>query len=163
VALAPDFVDLSTSTEGITASPRGIEYAGSLDTDQALAIAKATAPTGPPQRCGIRVHPTMIGRSRWPCPASSTASPEGDPWYLMFYGRGGAMPTRPRFCRRRRDRRRIAHGIPSLPLELPSSADRDALTPIEAIRCCITCASPRQARRVSARGILGEHDISIAT
>jgi homoserine dehydrogenase len=61
--------------------------------------------------------------------------------------------------------RRIAHGIPSLPLELPSIGPTALpLTPMEEIRCCYylrVTAQDRPGVLSRVAGILGENDISI--
>src|SRR5262249_56430572 len=92
-----------------------------------LAIAKATATDGVSGGgVEVRVHPTMIPAAS-PLAAVSgvfngiwlTGDAVGD---LMFYGRGaGQMPTASALLSDVVEgARRIAHGIPSLSLELPS-------------------------------------------
>jgi homoserine dehydrogenase len=171
VALAfRTFVDLKhIHTEGITrVTAQDIEYARELGYRiKLLAIAKAG-------EAGVeaRVHPTMIPAGS-PLAAVAgvfnavflTGDAVGD---LMFYGRGaGQMPTASAVWSDMLEiARRIAHGIPSLALELPSVGREPLpLTPMEAIRCCYYLRVMMQDRpgalsRVA--GILGENDISIA-
>src|SRR4029434_1516739 len=148
VALAfRTFVDLKNiHTEGITrVTAQDIEYARELGYRiKLLAIAKATATDGAAGGgVEVRVHPTMIPAAS-PLAAVSgvfngiwlTGDAVGD---LMFYGRGaGQMPTASAVLSDVVEvARRIAHGIPSLPLELPSVGPTAMpLTPIEAIRSC---------------------------
>jgi homoserine dehydrogenase len=171
VALAfRTFVDLKDiHTEGITGiTAQDIEYARELGYRiKLLAIAKAGD-------AGVetRVHPTMIPAAS-PLAAVSgvfnavflTGDAVGD---LMFYGRGaGQMPTASAVWSDVLEiARRIAHGIPSLALELPA-VGRQALAPapMDGIRCCYYLRVMMQDRpgalsRVA--GILGENDISIA-
>jgi homoserine dehydrogenase len=164
------FIDLkSIHTEGITrVTAQDIAYARELGCRiKLLAIAKAS-------EGGVeaRVHPTMIPAAS-PLAAVSgvfnavfiTGDAVGD---LMFYGRGaGQMPTASAVWSDILEvARRLAHGIPSLALELPSVAREPlALTPMDAIRCCYYLRVMMQDRpgalsRVA--GILGENDISIA-
>src|SRR5438876_3665039 len=136
------FIDLKDiHTEGITrVTQQDIAYARELGYRiKLLAIAKATADGG----VEARVHPTMIPATS-PLAAVSgvfnavfiTGDAVGD---LMFYGRGaGQMPTASAVWSDVLEiSRRIAHGIPSLALELPS-VGRQALPlrPMETIRCC---------------------------
>jgi len=118
------------------------------------------------------VHPTMIPAAS-PLAAVAgvfnaiflTGDAVGD---LMFYGRGaGQMPTASAVWSDVLEiARRVAHGIPSLALELPSVGPQPpALTPMDAIRCCYYLRVMMQDRpgalsRVA--GILGDNDISIA-
>ena len=157
-------------TEGITGiTAQDIEYARELGYRiKLLAIAKA--PTGAVE---ARVHPTMIPATS-PLAAVSgvfnavflTGDAVGD---LMFYGRGaGQMPTASAVWSDVLEiSRRIAHGIPSLALELPSTGRPPlALAPMETIRCGYYLRVMMQDRpgalsRVT--GILGDHDISIAS
>src|SRR4029434_1621258 len=148
VALAfRTFVDLKhIHTEGISrVTAQDIEYARDLGYRiKLLAIAKATPPDAPAGAgVEVRVHPTMIPAAS-PLAAVSgvfngislTGDAVGD---LMFYGRGaGQMPTASAVLSDVVEiARRIAHGIPSLPLELPSVGPTAMpLTPIEAIRSC---------------------------
>jgi homoserine dehydrogenase len=177
VALAfRTFVDLKhIHTEGITrVTAQDIDYARELGYRiKLLAIAKATGPAGAPSTgVEVRVHPTMIPAAS-PLAAVSgvfngiflTGDAVGD---LMFYGRGaGQMPTASAVLSDVVEiARRIAHGIPSLPLELPSIGPTALpLTPMEAIRCCYylrVTAQDRPGVLSRVAGILGENDISIA-
>ena len=177
VALAfRTFVDLKhIHTEGITrVTAQDIDYARELGYRiKLLAIAKATGPAGAPSAgVEVRVHPTMIPAAS-PLAAVSgvfngiflTGDAVGD---LMFYGRGaGQMPTASAVLSDVVEiARRIAHGIPSLPLELPSIGPTALpLTPMEAIRCCYylrVTAQDRPGVLSRVAGILGENDISIA-
>src|SRR3989454_7768462 len=144
------FVDLKhIHTEGITlVTAQDIDYARELGYRiKLLAIAKATAAGAGAAGDGaagveVRVHPTMIPAAS-PLAAVSgvfngiflTGDAVGD---LMFYGRGaGQMPTASAVLSDVVEiARRIAHGIPSLPLQLPSIRPTALpLTPMEAIRC----------------------------
>ena len=177
VALAfRTFVDLKhIHTEGITrVTAQDIDYARELGYRiKLLAIAKVTGPAGAPSAgVEVRVHPTMIPAAS-PLAAVSgvfngiflTGDAVGD---LMFYGRGaGQMPTASAVLSDVVEiARRIAHGIPSLPLELPSIGPTALpLTPMEAIRCCYylrVTAQDRPGVLSRVAGILGENDISIA-
>jgi len=88
---------------------------------------------------------------------------------LMFYGRGaGQLPTASAVWSDTLEiARRIAHGIPSLGMEMPSAAATPArLSRIETIRCCYylrVMAQDRPGVLSRVAGILGEHDISIAS
>jgi len=177
VALAfRTFVDLKhIHTEGITrVTAQDIDYARELGYRiKLLAIAKATGPAGASSTgVEVRVHPTMIPAAS-PLAAVSgvfngiflTGDAVGD---LMFYGRGaGQMPTASAVLSDVVEiARRIAHGIPALPLELPSIGPTALpLTPMEAIRCCYylrVTAQDRPGVLSRVAGILGENDISIA-
>ena len=177
VALAfRTFVDLKhIHTEGITrVTAQDIDYARELGYRiKLLAIAKATGPAGASSAgVEVRVHPTMIPAAS-PLAAVSgvfngiflTGDAVGD---LMFYGRGaGQMPTASAVLSDVVEiARRIAHGIPALPLELPSIGPTALpLTPMEAIRCCYylrVTAQDRPGVLSRVAGILGENDISIA-
>jgi len=177
VALAfRTFVDLKhIHTEGITrVTAQDIDYARELGYRiKLLAIAKATGPAGASSAgVEVRVHPTMIPAAS-PLAAVSgvfngiflTGDAVGD---LMFYGRGaGQMPTASAVLSDVVEiARRIAHGIPSLPLELPSIGPTALpLTPMEAIRCCYylrVTAQDRPGVLSRVAGILGDNDISIA-
>jgi homoserine dehydrogenase len=171
VALAfRTFIDLKhIHTEGITrVTAQDIDYARELGYRiKLLALAKATEPG-----VEVRVHPTMI-------PAVSplavvagvfnaiflTGDAVGD---LMFYGRGaGQLPTASAVWSDVLEiARRVAHGIPSLALELPSVGPQPpALTPMDAIRCCYylrVMAHDRPGVLSRVAGILGDNDISIA-
>ena len=171
VALAfRTFIDLKhIHTEGITrVSAQDIDYARELGYRiKLLAIAKAGD-----RGVEVRVHPTMIPAAS-PLAAVAgvfnaiflTGDAVGD---LMFYGRGaGQMPTASAVWSDVLEiARRVAHGIPSLALELPSVGPQPpALTPMDAIRCCYYLRVMMQDRpgalsRVA--GILGDNDISIA-
>ena len=173
------FVDLKhIHTEGITlVTAQDIDYARELGYRiKLLAIAKATAAAGAAgdgaAGVEVRVHPTMIPAAS-PLAAVSgvfngiflTGDAVGD---LMFYGRGaGQMPTASAVLSDVIEiARRIAHGIPSLALELPSVGPAPLpLTPMEAIRCCYylrVTAQDRPGVLSKVAGILGENDISIA-
>jgi homoserine dehydrogenase len=176
VALAfRTFIDLKhIHTEGITrVTAQDIDYARELGYRiKLLAIAKATAPAGAATGVEVRVHPTMIPAAS-PLAAVAgvfnaiflTGDAVGD---LMFYGRGaGQMPTASAVWSDVLEiARRVAHGIPSLALELPSVGPQPpALMPMDAIRCCYYLRVMMQDRpgalsRVA--GILGDNDISIA-
>ena len=177
VALAfRTFVDLKhIHTEGITrVTAQDIDYARELGYRiKLLAIAKTTGPAGASSAgVEVRVHPTMIPAAS-PLAAVSgvfngiflTGDAVGD---LMFYGRGaGQMPTASAVLSDVVEiARRIAHGIPSLPLELPSIGPTALpLTPMEAIRCRYylrVTAQDRPGVLSRVAGILGENDISIA-
>jgi homoserine dehydrogenase len=177
VALAfRTFVDLKhIHTEGISrVTAQDIDYARELGYRiKLLAIAKATAPDVPGGAgVEVRVHPTMIPAAS-PLAAVSgvfngiflTGDAVGD---LMFYGRGaGQMPTASAVLSDVIEiARRIAHGIPSLAIELPSVGPTPLpLTPMEAIRCRYylrVTAQDRPGVLSKVAGILGENDISIA-
>src|SRR6058998_1794384 len=177
VALAfRTFVDLKhIHTEGISrVTAQDIDYARELGYRiKLLAIAKATGPAGASSvGVEVRVHPTMIPAAS-PLAAVSgvfngiflTGDAVGD---LMFYGRGaGQMPTASAVLSDVVEiARRIAHGIPALPLELPSVGPTALpLTPMEAIRCCYylrVTAQDRPGVLSRVAGILGDNDISIA-
>jgi homoserine dehydrogenase len=168
------FIDLKhIHTEGITRiTAQDIEYARELGYRiKLLAIAKATESPGG-HGVEVRVHPTMIPAAS-PLAAVAgvfnaiflTGDAVGD---LMFYGRGaGQMPTASAVWSDVLEiARRVAHGIPSLALDLPSIGPQPlALTPMEAIRCCyylrvMVRDRPGVLSRVA--GILGDNDISIA-
>jgi homoserine dehydrogenase len=171
VALAfRTFIDLKhIHTEGITrVTAQDIDYARELGYRiKLLAIAKAAE-----RGVEVRVHPTMIPAAS-PLAAVAgvfnaiflTGDAVGD---LMFYGRGaGQMPTASAVWSDVLEiARRVAHGIPSLALELPSVGPQPpALMPMDAIRCCYYLRVMMQDRpgalsRVA--GILGDNDISIA-
>ena len=118
------------------------------------------------------MHPTMIPAAS-PLAAVSgvfnaiflTGDAVGD---LMFYGRGaGQMPTASAVVSDVVEiARRIAHGLPSLALDLPSVGPAPLpLTPMEAIRCCYylrVTAQDRPGVLSRVAGILGENDISIS-
>ena len=165
------FVDLKDiHTEGITrVTAQDIAYARELGYRiKLLAIAKAA--NGGVE---VRVHPTMIPAGS-PLAAVSgvfnavfiTGDNVGD---LMFYGRGaGQLPTASAVWSDTLEiARRIAHGIPTLPLELPFvGAAPLPLRPMDDIRCCYylrVMALDRPGVLSKVAGILGENDISIAS
>jgi len=166
------YVDLKDiHTEGITRiTAQDIDYARELGFRiKLLAIAKVSGEGGGVE---VRVHPTMIPAAS-PLAAVSgvfngiflTGDAVGD---LMFYGRGaGQMPTASAVVSDVVEiARRIAHGLPSLALELPSLAPAPLpLTPMEAIRCCYylrVTAQDKPGVLSRVAGILGENDISIS-
>jgi homoserine dehydrogenase len=165
------FIDLKDiHTEGITrVTAQDIAYARELGYRiKLLAIAKA-ADGG----VEARVHPTMIHAAS-PLAAVAgvfnavfiTGDAVGD---LMFYGRGaGQLPTASAIWSDVLElARRIAHGIPSLALELPAvGAGALPLRPMESIRCCYylrVMAQDRPGVLSRVAGILGDNDISIAS
>jgi homoserine dehydrogenase len=169
------FIDLKDiHTEGITRlTAQDIEYARELGYRiKLLAIAKATGAAGGPTGVEARVHPTMIPAAS-PLAAVSgvfnaiflTGDAVGD---LMFYGRGaGQMPTASAVWSDILEiARRVAHGIPSLALDLPSVGPQPlSLTPMDAIRCCYylrVMAQDRPGVLSRVAGLLGDNDISIA-
>ena len=169
------FIDLKDiHTEGITRlTAQDIEYARELGYRiKLLAIAKATGAAEGPTGVEARVHPTMIPAAS-PLAAVSgvfnaiflTGDAVGD---LMFYGRGaGQMPTASAVWSDILEiARRVAHGIPSLALDLPSVGPQPlSLTPMDAIRCCYylrVMAQDRPGVLSRVAGILGDNDISIA-
>jgi len=164
------FVDLKdVHTEGITrVTGQDIEYARELGYRiKLLAIAKAVE-----GGVEVRVHPTMIPAAS-PLAAVSgvfnavfiTGDAVGD---LMFYGRGaGQMPTASAVWSDALEiARRIAHGVPSLALELPSAGPQPLpLQPMDKIRCCYylrVTAQDRPGVLSRVAGILGDNKISIA-
>jgi len=168
------FIDLKhIHTEGITRiTAPDIDYARELGYRiKLLAIAKAAESTGGGS-VEVRVHPTMIPAAS-PLAAVAgvfnaiflTGDAVGD---LMFYGRGaGQMPTASAVWSDVVEiARRVAHGIPSLALDLPSVGPQPlSLTPMEAIRCCYylrVMAHDRPGVLSRVAGILGDNDISIA-
>jgi homoserine dehydrogenase len=172
VALAfHTFVDLKhIHTEGITrVTAQDIGYARELGYRiKLLAIAKATA-----GGLSARVHPTMIAATS-PMAAVSgvfnavfiTGDAVGD---LMFYGRGaGQLPTASAVWSDTVEiARRIAHGVAPTGLELPSvGAHALAAQPMEKVRTCYylrVMAQDRPGVLSKVTGILGDHDISIAS
>src|SRR5436309_108016 len=157
-------------TEGITrVTQQDIGYARELGYRiKLLAIAKA-ADGG----VEARVHPTMIAAGS-PLAAVSgvfnavfvTGDAVGD---LMFYGRGaGQLPTASAVWSDAVEiARRIAHGVAATGLELPSVGP-GALTaqPMEMLRTCYylrVMAQDRPGVLSKVTGILGDHDISIAS
>jgi homoserine dehydrogenase len=157
-------------TEGITPiMPREIANAGELGYRiKLLAIAKAGD-----GGLEVRVHPTMIPQTS-PLAAVSgvfnavfiTGDAVGD---LMFYGRGaGQMPTASAVWSDVMEiARRLAHGVPALSLDLPIAAgSRLALMPMDEIRSAYylrVMALDRPGVLSQVAGILGQHDISIAS
>jgi len=165
------WVDLKDiHTEGITAiTPSDIANAAALGYRiKLLAIAKAGDGV-----LEVRVHPTMIPQSS-PLAAVSgvfnavfiTGDAVGD---LMFYGRGaGQMPTASAVWSDVMEiARRLAHGLPVLSLELPGPvAYRLPLRPMDEIRSAYylrVMALDRPGVLSQVAGILGRHDISIAS
>ncbi len=165
------FVDLKhIHTEGITrVTPQDIAYARELGYRvKLLAIAKAIEGA-----VEAHVHPTMIPAAA-PLAAVSgvfnavflTGDAVGD---LMFYGRGaGQLPTASAVWSDIVEiARRIAHGVPSLPLELPPTGPGTLpLRAMDSIRSAyylrvMAQDSPGVLSRVA--GILGENNISIAS
>ncbi|MFQ5899581.1 MAG: homoserine dehydrogenase [Candidatus Methylomirabilia bacterium] len=157
-------------TEGITrTTPSDIAYAAELGYRiKLLAIAKATD-----GGLELRVHPTMIPE-RSPLAAVSgvfnaafiTGDCVGD---LMFYGRGaGQMPTASAVWSDIVEiARRLAHGLPALPVELPMPGIRPSpLKPMQEIRSAYylrVMAVDRPGVLSQVAGILGRHQISIAS
>ncbi len=157
-------------TEGITAiTPQDIAYAGALGYRiKLLAIAKASD-----GGLEARVHPTMIPAAS-PLAAVSgvfnavfiTGDAVGD---LMFYGRGaGQMPTASAVWSDVVEiARRLAYGLPALPLDLPTASARPLpLRPMEEIRSSYylrVMALDRPGVLSQVAGVLGRHDISIAS
>jgi homoserine dehydrogenase len=165
------FVDLKDiHTEGVTrVTPQDIAYARALGYRvKLLAIAKATD-----GGLEARVHPTMIAADS-PLAAVSgvfnavfiTGHAVGD---LMFYGRGaGQLPTASAVWSDIVEiARRIAHGIPSLALELPSTGPGALpLRPMDDIRSSYylrVMALDRPGVLSRVAGVLGENNISIAS
>jgi homoserine dehydrogenase len=165
------FVDLKhIHTEGITrVTAQDIGYARELGYRiKLLAIAKATG-----GGVEARVHPTMIAADS-PLAAVSgvfnavfiTGDAVGD---LMFYGRGaGQLPTASAVWSDAVEiARRIAHGIPATGLELPSTGTAALpARPMELVRTSYylrVMAQDRPGVLSRVTGILGEHDISIAS
>jgi homoserine dehydrogenase len=166
-------------TEGITrVTSSDIAYARELGYRiKLLAIAKATDSAGASGAGGggveVRVHPTMIPAGS-PLAAVSgvfnavfiTGDAVGD---LMFYGRGaGQLPTASAVWSDVLEiARRIAHGIPTTGLELPSAgAAALPVAPMERVRTCYylrVMAQDRPGVLSKITGILGENDISIAS
>jgi homoserine dehydrogenase len=165
------FVDLKDiHTEGITrVTAQDIAYAGTLGYRvKLLAIAKATE-----GGLEVRVHPTMIPAASPLAVVSGvfnavfmTGDAVGD---LMFYGRGaGQLPTASAVWSDTLEiARRVAHGIPALSIDLPSTgAGALPLKPMEAIRSSYylrVMAQDRPGVLSRVTGILGDHDISIAS
>lgn len=165
------FVDLGRiHTEGISrVTQQDIAYARELGYRvKLLAIAKDGG-----KGLEARVHPTLIGATS-PLAAVSgvfnavfvTGHAVGD---LMFYGRGaGQMPTASAVWSDVLEIARcIAHGIPAVAIELPSTgADALPLQPMDDVRCSyylrvMALDHPGVLSRVA--GILGDNHISIAS
>jgi homoserine dehydrogenase len=133
-----------------------------------LAIAKAADGA-----LEVRVHPTMIP-AKSPLAAVSgvfnavfmTGDNVGN---LMFYGRGaGQLPTASAVWSDVVEiARRVAHGMPALPEDLPMASKRPlALRPVEDIRSeyyLRVMALDRPGVLAQVAGILGQHDISLAS
>ena len=157
-------------TEGITrVTAQDIAYARELGYRiKLLAIAKASDGA-----VEARVHPTMIPAAA-PLAAVSgvfnavfiTGDNVGD---LMFYGRGaGQLPTASAVWSDALEiARRIAHGIPTLAIELPFVGTSPLpLRPMDDIRSSYylrVMAQDRPGVISKVTGILGDHDISIAS
>jgi homoserine dehydrogenase len=155
-------------TEGITGvSQQDVVNASELGYRiKLLAIAKASD-----GGLEARVHPTMIPAGS-PLAAVSgvfnavfiTGDNVGN---LMFYGRGaGQLPTASAVWSDTVEiARRVAHGIPALPVDLPSIASRPLpLRPIEDIRSeyyLRVMALDRPGVLAQVAGILGGQDISL--
>ena len=133
-----------------------------------LAIAKASD-----GGLEARVHPTMIP-ARSPLAAVSgvynAVFISGDNvGNLMFYGRGaGQLPTASAVWSDALEiARRVAHGIPALPVELPSVAKAPLpLRPMDEIRSAYylrVMALDRPGVLAQVAGILGRHDISLVS
>jgi homoserine dehydrogenase len=157
-------------TEGITrVTAQDIAYARELGYRiKLLAIAKASD-----GGVEARVHPTMIPAAS-PLAAVSgvfngifiTGDAVGD---LMFYGRGaGQLPTASAVWSDALEiARRIAHGVPTLAIELPFVGTSPLpLQPMDDIRCCYylrVMAQDRPGVLSRIAGILGDNEISIAS
>jgi homoserine dehydrogenase len=155
-------------TEGITSvSHQDVVDAAELGYRiKLLAIAKASD-----RGLEVRVHPTMIPAAS-PMAAVSgvfnavfiTGDNVGN---LMFYGRGaGQLPTASAVWSDTLEiARRIAHGVPALPVDLPSPrAEPLPLRPMDEIRTeyfMRVMALDRPGVLAQVAGILGGHDISI--
>ena len=133
-----------------------------------LAIAKAS-------NGGLeaRVHPTMIPTQSPLAAVSGVYNAvfiSGDNvGNLMFYGRGaGQLPTASAVWSDALEiARRVAHGIPALPVELPSVARAPLpLRPMDEIRSAYylrVMALDRPGVLGQVAGILGRHDISLVS
>ncbi|HLC40934.1 MAG TPA: homoserine dehydrogenase [Methylomirabilota bacterium] len=157
-------------TEGISGiTPQEIANARELGYRiKLLAIAKAADGS-----VEVRVHPTMIPANS---PLASVSGvfnaifingdAVGD---LMFYGRGaGQMPTASAVLSDIVEiARRLAHGLPALSLDLPTSTTHPLrLRPMEEIRSAYylrVMAMDRPGVLSQVAGILGRHDISIVS
>ena len=157
-------------TEGITAvGQQDVVNATELGYRiKLLAIAKASEGA-----LEVRVNPTMIPASS-PLAAVSgvfnavfiTGDNVGD---LMFYGRGaGQLPTASAVWSDTIDiARRVAHGIPALDTDLPTIGRNPLpLRPVDDIRSAYylrVMALDRPGVLAQVAGILGQHDISLAS
>jgi homoserine dehydrogenase len=155
-------------TEGITAvSHQDVVDAAELGYRiKLLAIAKASD-----RGLEVRVHPTMIPADSPMAAVSGVFNAvfiSGDNvGNLMFYGRGaGQLPTASAVWSDTLEiARRIAHGVPALPVDLPSPrAEPLPLRPMDEIRTeyfMRVMALDRPGVLAQVAGILGGHDISI--
>ena len=133
-----------------------------------LAIAKASD-----GGLEARVHPTMIPTQSPLAAVSGVYNAvfiSGDNvGNLMFYGRGaGQLPTASAVWSDALEiARRVAHGIPALPVELPSVAKAPLpLRPMDEIRSAYylrVMALDRPGVLAQVAGILGRHDISLVS
>ena len=133
-----------------------------------LAIAKASD-----GGLEARVHPTMIPAQSPLAAVSGVYNAvfiSGDNvGNLMFYGRGaGQLPTASAVWSDALEiARRVAHGIPALPVELPSVAKAPLpLRPMDEIRSAYylrVMALDRPGVLAQVAGILGRHDISLVS
>ncbi len=131
-----------------------------------LAIAKASD-----GGLEARVHPTMIPAQSPLAAVSGVYNAvfiSGDNvGNLMFYGRGaGQLPTASAVWSDALEiARRVAHGVPALPVELPSVAKAPLpLRPMDEIRSAYylrVMALDRPGVLAQVAGILGRHDISL--
>ncbi|HSB42106.1 MAG TPA: homoserine dehydrogenase [Methylomirabilota bacterium] len=165
---AVDLKDIHT--EGITSvSQQDVVNATELGYRiKLLAIAKASDGA-----LEARVHPTMIPASS-PLAAVSgvfnavfmTGDNVGN---LMFYGRGaGQLPTASAVWSDVVEiARRVAHGIPAMDTDLPSTARNPLpLRPMEDIRSAYylrVMAMDRPGVLAQVAGVLGRHDISLVS
>ena len=165
---AVDLKDIHT--EGITSvSQQDVVNATELGYRiKLLAIAKASGGA-----LEARVHPTMIPASS-PLAAVSgvfnavfmTGDNVGN---LMFYGRGaGQLPTASAVWSDVVEiARRVAHGIPAMDTDLPSTARNPLpLRPMEDIRSAYylrVMAVDRPGVLAQVAGVLGRHDISLVS
>ncbi|HEX5528985.1 MAG TPA: homoserine dehydrogenase [Methylomirabilota bacterium] len=157
-------------TEGITAvTQQDVVNATELGYRiKLLAIAKASEGS-----LEARVHPTLIPAGS-PLSAVSgvfnavfiTGDNVGD---LMFYGRGaGQLPTASAVWSDTIDiARRVAHGIPALDTDLPSTGRSPLpLRPVDDIRSAYylrVMAMDRPGVLAQVAGVLGQHDISLVS
>jgi homoserine dehydrogenase len=157
-------------TQGITAvTQEDVVNAGELGYRiKLLAIAKAFDGA-----LEARVHPTMIPAAS-PMAAVSgvfnavfiTGDNVGN---LMFYGRGaGQLPTASAIWSDALEiARRVAHGLPALPVDLPSVSQRPLpLRPMDDIRSAYylrVMAMDRPGVLAQVAGILGKNDISLVS